>query len=393
MEPHKKGDLTEAIVITGMIRREIPVSKPFGDNERYDILIEDPYKNIIKAQIKTGWLDDGRVIFRANSQHTNSQGNVYKPYTDDVDIFLIYSHDLNEIYLIEETEFNSAINLRVEEPKQYHRDMNWARDYEFDRRWPPETDGSYTMTRAGDPISSVAIDALEEIGAQVFLPREVNRQECIAVNYEGESYTIRTERGRISDGRIHFEAKQKDMVDAFLVYTDDLDQLYAIDADGFDSTITLRLDPPTRHQPGIKYAEDFEFERNWPPTRLADPLVGTGDQTRATVELLESQGTDYHLEQTEGTIPTVIATINGETHRIRPERGWHTDGRLRCEPTEGSFDWYTIYDPENEELYLYDANKAGSQLELRLDEPKQWDPKINMAEEYRFTVNWPPNPE
>lgn len=34
MDSHEKGDLTEAIIIAELKRRSIPVSLPFGDNER-----------------------------------------------------------------------------------------------------------------------------------------------------------------------------------------------------------------------------------------------------------------------------------------------------------------------------------------------------------------------
>ncbi len=77
-------------------------------------------------------------------------------------------------------------------------------------------------------------------------------------------------------------------------------------------------------------------------------------------------------------------------YRHRPERGSRTNGRLRYEPSEGEFDWYTIYDPEEDELYLFDANGVGKSVELRLEEPRKWDAKIKMAADHRFADNWPP---
>lgn len=390
MEPHRKGDLTESIVISEMMRRGIPVSRPFSDNERYDILVEDEEERLYKVQIKTGWIDSGAVTLRGSSQHTNSQGNTYKPYAGDVDFFFVYCHELESLYLLEESELESRIRLRVEEPKQVHRNMHWAEDYEFDRRWPPEHDGSCRLSNVGEPMISKAIGAFESVGALVFLPHDDDEKSLIAVNSEGGSYTISPQRGHLSDGRIHFDAEEKAIVDAYLVHVEELDQLYAIDADGFDSTITLRLDPPKRHQPGIKYAEDFEFDRNWPPTRLADPLAGSGEQTRATVNALEECGTDFRIEKTDGVIPTVIALVEERTHRIRPERGWRVDGCLRFDPTEGTFDWYSIYDPADLGLYLYDAEEAGTSVELRLTDPQKPDRTINFADQHRFIDNWPP---
>lgn len=60
MESHRRGDLTEQIVITELKRREISVSTPVGDNERYDVIIEQPEGDLLRAQIKTGRLKTGR---------------------------------------------------------------------------------------------------------------------------------------------------------------------------------------------------------------------------------------------------------------------------------------------------------------------------------------------
>jgi len=42
METHRKGDPTEAVVIAELMKRSIPVSVPFGDNERYNIVTKLP---------------------------------------------------------------------------------------------------------------------------------------------------------------------------------------------------------------------------------------------------------------------------------------------------------------------------------------------------------------
>lgn len=390
MEPHKKGELTEAIVIAEMIRREIPVSKPFGDNERYDILIEDTDGRVLKVQIKTGWLNDGLISFRANSQHTNSQGNVYKPYTGDVDLFLIYSHDLNEIYLIEESEFDSAINLRVAEPRQYHRDMNWAADYEFDRRWPLD-ESPIRAYETTDPVITNVIEALEETGSTVCVPRDDDLTQFIVAVDETGYRIVRPTHGRISGGRVRFDAKLKDRVDCYLVYLRETDTLYAINADGFNSTITLRLDSPKQRHPNTKYAEDFEFHRNWPPTRLVDPLGGI--HTRVTADALKQQGTSLAIEEPDEDASIIATTLNGQTHRIKPERGWRTDEAIRFQPTDGDYDWYTVYDPADEELYLLEAENISPTVELQFEQPKKINWMVRFADDHRFDDNWPPDPE
>lgn len=139
MESQRKGDLTEAIVIAELVKRDVPVSTPFGNNERYDLAVESPTGSLLRTQVKTGWFDGETIRVKGHSQHTNSTGNTYKRYdSDDVDCFLAYCHELETMYWIEESAFGSSIHLRVEEPEQVKSSINWAEEYEFDANWPPE---------------------------------------------------------------------------------------------------------------------------------------------------------------------------------------------------------------------------------------------------------------
>lgn len=100
MERHRKGDLTEAIVIAELKERNIPVSKPFGDNERYDLLVEAPDGEILRIQVKTGRYTNEAINFRGVSRHTNCSGSVYETYDGDVDYFIVYNHRFDSIHCI-----------------------------------------------------------------------------------------------------------------------------------------------------------------------------------------------------------------------------------------------------------------------------------------------------
>jgi len=136
MESHERGDATEAMVVAKLTERLIPVSIPFGDNQRYDAVIETPDAELLRVQIKTGRLQGGKIDFHGKSQHTNSTGNTYKKYHDDVDYFLVYTPELDSLHVVGEHEFDSRIQLRVDDPKQADSSINWADGYEFDERWP-----------------------------------------------------------------------------------------------------------------------------------------------------------------------------------------------------------------------------------------------------------------
>jgi hypothetical protein len=53
----KTGDISEAAVITRLLRCGYIVLTPYGQNHRYDLVIEDADGKFWRVQVKTGWLD------------------------------------------------------------------------------------------------------------------------------------------------------------------------------------------------------------------------------------------------------------------------------------------------------------------------------------------------
>lgn len=51
-------------------------------------------------------------------------------------VFLVYTPALDNLHAVSEHEFDSRIQLRVDDPEQADSSINWAEEYEFDRRWP-----------------------------------------------------------------------------------------------------------------------------------------------------------------------------------------------------------------------------------------------------------------
>lgn len=266
MDPHRKGDLTEAIVIAELTQRSITVSRPFGDNERYDLLVESPMGDWLRIQVKTGWINNGLLEFHTRSQHTNAKGNVYKPYDDCVDFFIVYSSALEELYLVGTHEFDVTVSLRVDEPRHRQRTMQWAEFYRFDDRWPPHELAEIRGKRPATPMFAIAVEALEDQGSTVWLPRNTLDPAYIVALHDEERHRIRIERGRVEDGRIRFQPRERDRVDWFLVYCEEVKSLYLIDRGVFDSTISLRLEKPEKPRKDTRYACDFEFDEHWPPS-------------------------------------------------------------------------------------------------------------------------------
>lgn len=110
---------------------------PFGENQRYDLLIDDGGR-FIRVQCKTGRLRKGAVWFSCCSHtyhHPSNNGS--KPYQHDyrgmADVFGVYCPHTDAVYLVpvDEVGTNSAA-LRVERPKNPQRKkVRWASDYEL----------------------------------------------------------------------------------------------------------------------------------------------------------------------------------------------------------------------------------------------------------------------
>ncbi|MFD1646692.1 group I intron-associated PD-(D/E)XK endonuclease [Haloarchaeobius litoreus] len=264
MESHRKGDLTEAIVLTELRRREIAVSHPFGDNERYDLVAECGGGALVRVQVKTGWIADGRIQFSTQSTHTNSQGNVRKSYDGDVDVFVVYCYETETMYLVGEQEFDKSISLRVEEPEVHHRSINWAADFEFDERWPLDVAAKEYTHGTTDPTTVACLDALEAAGVSVWRQIRGRSERNVVVEIDGTLYRVRVETGFVWDGRIKVNPDETE-TDCYLVYCDDLDTVYAVDADEVADSFSLRVSEPERVRSDTKLAENYEIATNWPP--------------------------------------------------------------------------------------------------------------------------------
>src|SRR6056297_1906648 len=132
MNPSRKGDETEGIILGRLMSLGVSVSIPFGDSDRYDLIADDG-NSLYRIQCKTGSWVNGAVRFNLYSSTVNEDGRVDSDYTaEEVDAYAVYSADTDEVYWIpiEETG-NGEMRLRVEEPhpKAPTSKINWANDY------------------------------------------------------------------------------------------------------------------------------------------------------------------------------------------------------------------------------------------------------------------------
>ncbi|MFB6104570.1 MAG: group I intron-associated PD-(D/E)XK endonuclease [Halobacteriaceae archaeon] len=262
MESHRKGDVTEARVIAEFKEREIPVSIPFGDNERYDVVVESD-EEMYRIQIKTGWPSDGCIHFHGKSSHTNATGNVYKKYDGDVDYFAVYCAEVEELYLIGEDEFETNMQLRVEEPGVNQPTINWASEYEFGVRWPPRNDSE---TRSADRREEV-IHLLRTKDVDLFDARSMDVPYDVLLRTPADTFVRAVIRyGSESEDRLRFDTGNQrtpgpEEIDAVLVYRVATEALYLVDRSTYDVSCSLGLSAPAGQS---CEAAAYRFEERWP---------------------------------------------------------------------------------------------------------------------------------
>lgn len=133
------GERSEAIIIAKFLEVGYGVLTPFGDNRRYDLVIEDADGNFYRIQCKTGWIgSDGAYIEFATAStyyHTRAgrTGHGRKGYRGEINYFAVYCHETKGVYLIPVDHVgvaNARLRLLPTGNKQ-EKNVRWAKDYEL----------------------------------------------------------------------------------------------------------------------------------------------------------------------------------------------------------------------------------------------------------------------
>lgn len=124
------GNISEAMAIARLIELQYPVLLPFGDNERYDLVVEldNEFKRV---QIKTARLVNGALSIPVSSSHYHANGK-RKDYHGEVDMIIAYSPDTKKLYKLDIQEVGKTeVRLRIEEPKFADPRIRYAINYEL----------------------------------------------------------------------------------------------------------------------------------------------------------------------------------------------------------------------------------------------------------------------
>jgi len=134
MNTKDKGNITESKFIFEFIKLGWNVLIPFGDNCRYDIVIEKDDK-MYKIQCKTARIKNGYVMFSTCSSQAH-RGGKKKDYREDVDFIAAYCLENDTCYICDvKTVGKTDCQLRLKEiglGRQFRR-AKMAYNYTLDK--------------------------------------------------------------------------------------------------------------------------------------------------------------------------------------------------------------------------------------------------------------------
>ncbi|ELZ30959.1 hypothetical protein C474_10871 [Halogeometricum pallidum JCM 14848] len=137
MHPKDKGEKVEAAVLSSLVMRDIAVLTPFGENHRYDFVIEID-GSFYRLQCKTGRDEGDKIIFSTRSTGPSRTDLSTSDYDDDIDFFAVRTLTNDRVYLVSVDEASSnEMTLRTAPPgNNQSKGINWADEYTLERRLP-----------------------------------------------------------------------------------------------------------------------------------------------------------------------------------------------------------------------------------------------------------------
>jgi hypothetical protein len=128
-----KGDISELRVAVALTEAGYAVSKPLGENQRYDLIADDG-KRLLRIQVKTGRLRGAVIVYSCCSSHGHRSKTIWsKPYFGQIDFLAVYCAGTGKVYMIPETELvATASHLRLTPPRNNMvKTIRWASRYEL----------------------------------------------------------------------------------------------------------------------------------------------------------------------------------------------------------------------------------------------------------------------
>ena len=131
-DPKGIGERSEAQILARMLKDGVVVLSPFGDNQRYDLVVDEGGE-FIRVQCKTGCVseDGGSFVFPICSNNWNTKTR--RGYKGEVEVFAVYLREEDDVFIVNASNIQSSrtCSIRLSETKngqkrgvrmaEYHR--------------------------------------------------------------------------------------------------------------------------------------------------------------------------------------------------------------------------------------------------------------------------------
>ena len=97
-DPKSVGEQSEAQVVSALLKYGKTILVPFGDNQRYDMVIDEGGR-FYRVQCKTGRLKSGSIDFPTCSSQVH-RGKGRQSYRGQIEFFAVYCPDNEKVYLV-----------------------------------------------------------------------------------------------------------------------------------------------------------------------------------------------------------------------------------------------------------------------------------------------------
>ncbi|RTL07679.1 hypothetical protein EKK58_00605 [Candidatus Dependentiae bacterium] len=125
------GDISESAVLAALVAKGKTVLTPFGDKNRYDLVVEEE-GHFRRLQVKTGRLRDGVIMFSTHSSTRQKGQRVETSYVGQIEEFAVYCPETKEVYLVPIDECgHTRVQLRVAEERLPNKLIKRANKYKL----------------------------------------------------------------------------------------------------------------------------------------------------------------------------------------------------------------------------------------------------------------------
>jgi hypothetical protein len=127
------GDISELRVASALAELGFAVSKPLGENQRYDLIADDG-ERLQRVQVKTGRIRNGVIVFNCCSTHGHRRNSVKtRPYTGQIELLAVYCPETEKVYVLPEKELTASVaHLRLLPTRNnMKKTIQWASDFEL----------------------------------------------------------------------------------------------------------------------------------------------------------------------------------------------------------------------------------------------------------------------